>query len=134
MDQRQARKRLDAERARLDEIRTETQAYQPKNSPETEGAERSSADLHAADASADLFERERDESVLALVEHGETELDAAYARLEEGRYGLCEQCGGQIDEERLKAVPLTRYCREHQELHERRRGEPAPIRGMRRLA
>lgn len=37
-------------------------------------------------------------------------LEGALERLEEGRYGTCEECGEEIDEERLKVVPYAACC------------------------
>ena len=39
-----------------------------------------------------------------------TNIDEAIARLEAGIYGMCEGCGAEVDEERLKVVPLTPCC------------------------
>ena len=50
---------------------------------------------------------------LALRERYEQRLEQierALARLDGGQYGLCEQCGGQIEVERLEAVPYTTLC------------------------
>jgi RNA polymerase-binding transcription factor DksA len=33
--------------------------------------------------------------------------------MEEGEYGICQVCGREIADERLEAVPATRFCREH---------------------
>jgi RNA polymerase-binding transcription factor DksA len=38
------------------------------------------------------------------------DIEAALLRLEEGRYGRCEQCGTAIRLERLEVMPQTRYC------------------------
>lgn len=38
------------------------------------------------------------------------EVDAALARMSEGRYGLCEVCRGAVERERLLADPLTCVC------------------------
>lgn len=38
------------------------------------------------------------------------QMDAALGGLEQGTYGVCEVCGGDIDEERLKAVPFATTC------------------------
>ncbi|NOS36302.1 MAG: TraR/DksA family transcriptional regulator [Deltaproteobacteria bacterium] len=38
------------------------------------------------------------------------EIEEALKRLEEGRYGICVDCGGDIDEERLRVVPFTVSC------------------------
>ncbi len=34
----------------------------------------------------------------------------ALARIEEGTFGICEECGAEISEERLKARPVTTLC------------------------
>jgi RNA polymerase-binding transcription factor DksA len=38
------------------------------------------------------------------------EVLSALRRLDEGSYGQCENCGGPVGEERLRAVPYARYC------------------------
>jgi|SRR5215469_10327878 len=47
--------------------------------------------------------RDRDRKLLSKI-------DEALARLEDGSYGRCEECGGQIGIERLKARPVTTLC------------------------
>lgn len=50
----------------------------------------------------------------------------ALDRIENGAYGICEECGEEISEERLKARPVTTLCidcKTSQEEDERRRGE-----------
>ncbi|MBI5755300.1 MAG: TraR/DksA C4-type zinc finger protein [Nitrospirae bacterium] len=37
-------------------------------------------------------------------------IDHALAKLEEGTYGICDDCGNEINEQRLKAVPFAVYC------------------------
>ncbi|HET9962039.1 MAG TPA: TraR/DksA C4-type zinc finger protein [Nitrospiraceae bacterium] len=37
-------------------------------------------------------------------------LDIALRRLDEGTYGLCEDCQATISEQRLKALPFARRC------------------------
>jgi DnaK suppressor protein len=44
---------------------------------------------------------------------------AAQRRVDEGTYGLCEDCGDAIDERRLLVLPATRYCTACQAIHER---------------
>ena len=34
----------------------------------------------------------------------------ALARIEDGTFGICEECGEEISEERLKARPVTTLC------------------------
>lgn len=53
-----------------------------------------------------------------------TKIDEALGRIEDGSYGVCEECGGPIGVERLKARPVTTLCiqcKSEQEAQERRR-------------
>jgi DnaK suppressor protein len=53
-----------------------------------------------------------------------TKIDEALGRIDDGTYGVCEECGGPIGVERLKARPVTTLCIEcksSQEADERRR-------------
>ena len=47
------------------------------------------------------------------------EVRAALQRIERGEYGVCIDCGQQIGEKRLDAVPWTAYCLQDQEKHDR---------------
>ncbi len=38
------------------------------------------------------------------------DIDAALRRIEEGRYGRCEACGGPMGLQRIRAIPEARYC------------------------
>jgi phosphoserine phosphatase RsbU/P len=42
-----------------------------------------------------------------------SEVDAALARLEDGRFGICELCDEPVEAERLIADPLVRFCLSH---------------------
>lgn len=74
-----------------------------------------------------------DESVAALIAdlgHADMgrdlnelrELEAARSRLAEGRYGTCDDCGGEIGYERLKANPAAVRCIACQTRHEKTYG------------
>ena len=39
-----------------------------------------------------------------------SESEAALARIEEGRFGRCDGCGGAIGRQRLLALPAARLC------------------------
>lgn len=50
----------------------------------------------------------------------------ALDKVDEGSYGICEECGEGISEKRLKARPVVKMCincKEEQEKQERLRGE-----------
>ena len=53
-------------------------------------------------------------------------ISAAIARLDNGTFGICEECGEEIGVPRLKARPVTRlciHCKSKQEEDEHLRGE-----------
>ena len=52
-------------------------------------------------------------------------LDAALARMDEGSYGTCIDCGGEIEVERLRAAPAALRCIRCQRLHEKTYASPA---------
>lgn len=53
-----------------------------------------------------------------------TAMDEAMGRLEQGTFGVCEACGREIPEERLRVMPTARYCREDQKKQEGPAGLP----------
>ncbi|MBE3554502.1 MAG: TraR/DksA C4-type zinc finger protein [Thermicanus sp.] len=83
------------------------------NNPEQDH-ELSSLDNHPADTATELFEREKDLALFYQAESYLDEIDLALSRIEQGIYGLCEECGRPISEERLEVIPTARFCLEHQ--------------------
>ena len=58
-------------------------------------------------------ETEGDEVMESLGNAGLVEINriqAALARMENGTYGICGECGADISEKRLKAVPYAAKC------------------------
>jgi RNA polymerase-binding transcription factor DksA len=55
-------------------------------------------------------ERERDLALSAQARAAVDEIDIALAKLTEGTYGLCAQCGNPIPKERLRAIPHASLC------------------------
>ena len=55
-------------------------------------------------------ERGRDISILEMRNRMRQNIDEALIRLDEGAYGICSDCGVEISEKRLKAVPFARRC------------------------
>src|SRR5262249_22740138 len=67
--------------------------------------------LHMADLGTDNYERENTLNLLNREEKLLAEITAALERIEQGKFGQCEECGGQIlPRGRLKELPYTRYC------------------------
>jgi RNA polymerase-binding transcription factor DksA len=46
------------------------------------------------------------------------EITSALGRMDEGRYGFCEDCGSLIPNERLVAMPAARFCVRCQTRHD----------------
>lgn len=65
-------------------------------------------------ASANLTMLDREVSELR-------EVEAALERIREGTYGRCEECGCEIERERLEAYPTATRCIEDQTRYERNR-------------
>ena len=77
-------------------------------------------DVDWAETASDEAERDIIYAELCAEEGALAEVDAALDRLRRGAYGICEETGKIIPDERLRAVPWTRYTREAAERHERR--------------
>ena len=55
-------------------------------------------------------ERERDLALSAQARAAIDQIDAAIAKIHDGTYGRCENCGTAIPKERLKALPYAALC------------------------
>lgn len=75
-----------------------------------ESGELSSMPIHMADIGSDNFDQD---FTLSLMEHDEDRLEMieqALERIEEGKYGRCEECDAVIPKARLNALPFTLFC------------------------
>ena len=68
------------------------------------------SDNHPADMATATFDRELDYTLEENVERVLAQIDAALQRIDDGTYGVCENCGEQIPLERLEALPWTTLC------------------------
>jgi DnaK suppressor protein len=68
-------------------------------------------DEHDPDGATSGYERAKATAMLRHAEERAVELDQAAERLRAGTYGQCEQCGGEIGDERLAALIGTTRCR-----------------------
>lgn len=72
--------------------------------------DRSTYSLHMADHGTDAMEREKS---LLLAQRGGDYLDylnEALERVENGTFGVCRTCSGEIGRARLEAVPTATQC------------------------
>ena len=68
------------------------------------------ADMALQDAT-----EEQQISLMELKDGTREQIDEALLRLADGTYGICGDCGREISERRLKAVPFARRCIQCQE-------------------
>jgi len=66
--------------------------------------------LHMADIGSDNFEREQTLSFIQSDSNTLLLIDDALARIRDGTYGICENCGCSIPKVRLDVLPYTDSC------------------------
>lgn len=116
-----ARKRLEEERTRLEGVRD---GLLREEADADAGAELSNVDQHPGDLGSETFEHEKNLSLLEQVSDELLQIEAAFQRVEQGTYGICQACGRPIGAERLEALPATRFCVDDQAKAERALGLP----------
>lgn len=97
----------------LSEAKTEIAKYMKGETKQIVETALDDGDWSVVDLTEDI-------SLRQLTTHRENliKVDMALRKLEEGTYGICEECGEEITEERLKILPFAIYCRECQEKKE----------------
>lgn len=65
---------------------------------------------HPADIGTETYEMEKDLALEGNLRRQLEMTEAAIARLEQGTYGVCTNCGRKIDPERLEALPHASLC------------------------
>ena len=75
---------------------------------------------HMADVATDSYDREFSLGLASSERNFIYELDDALKRIEDGTFGICQDCKSLITKSRLKAVPHARNCVKCQEKREKR--------------
>ena len=103
------RQLLITERAKLaDEIKSI--AHDAATSPRDASGDLSAYTVHMADMAADTYERELSMNIVTSEQEILYQIDDALKRLDDGTFGLCQQCSQPIAMSRLKAVPYASMC------------------------
>jgi RNA polymerase-binding transcription factor DksA len=76
----------------------------------TAGGAPPNAPTHLADVGSDNYEQEFALHLLASEEETLVEVLDALRRLEQGTFGVCEECQAPIPKGRLQALPYARHC------------------------
>ena len=85
-----------------------------QDSQEVETGELTTHDDHMADIASDLTDREQAVVLRDNIRHIVDQIDHAIQKIELGTYGICDECGKDIPEERLEFEPYAAYCVEDQ--------------------
>jgi len=105
----QLRQLLITERAKLaSEIKAIAQ--ETSKSPREASGDLSAYTVHMADMAADTYERELSMNIVSSEQELLYQIDDALKRLDDGSYGVCQQCNQPIAMSRLKAVPYASMC------------------------
>lgn len=75
---------------------------------------------HMADVATDTYDREFSLGLASNERKLLYEVDDALKKIEDGTFGICEECKSLITKTRLKAVPYARLCVKCQEKTEKR--------------
>ena len=75
---------------------------------------------HMADVATDTYDREFSLGLASNERKLLYDLDDAIKRIEDGTFGICEECKSLITKTRLRAVPYARLCVKCQEKQEKK--------------
>ncbi|MDD4981035.1 MAG: TraR/DksA family transcriptional regulator [Candidatus Omnitrophica bacterium] len=103
----------------LDEIKHISEDTLKKSQKDAAG-DISGYTYHMADVASDTYDREFSLGLASNEREALYELDDALKRIEEGRFGICEECKTPVTKIRLKAVPYARLCLKCQEKREKK--------------
>ena len=85
-------------------------AEEASTSPRDASGDLSAYTVHMADMAADTFEREMSMNIVSSEQEILYQIDDALKRIDEGTFGICQQCNKPISMSRLKAVPYASMC------------------------
>lgn len=119
MNYESVREQLLSERSRLER---ELKVFEQELSSSLEEASGESPyGQHLAENASAALEREMDLTLEENLRDVLARIDRALAKLDEGTYGVCDRCKGEIGKERLEAAPYASLCMRCKRLEERRR-------------
>jgi RNA polymerase-binding transcription factor DksA len=124
MDTERARELLEAERRRLQGIIDNANEGDFGEAEQERSSDVLSYDEQPSDAAQTIFDREEELSIVGHAEAELREVEHAVRKLDEGTYGLDEESGEPIPDERLEAMPATRFTVRNQRIDEKRAGVP----------
>jgi len=102
---------------KMDEIKAILLKMKEETLQEINKSLKSGSDVTSGEPSGDIYDQassERDRELGLLLGDREREklrnIDEALLKIEEGEYGICEECEEEIPIGRLKVMPFAHYC------------------------
>jgi RNA polymerase-binding protein DksA len=67
-------------------------------------------DVEPDEGDSEVFEREKNAALIAVLERRLVDIDTALKSMEKGDYGICQRCSKPIEPERLEVKPDATMC------------------------
>lgn len=113
MDLQEARQSLEQMLRELDSATTTLE-----NEGAGDSSELSHVDQHPGDVASELQDADEQNALIENAAQQRAEVEAALARIEDGSYGSCVDCGQPIPDARLEVRPEAARCVADQEKYE----------------
>jgi RNA polymerase-binding transcription factor DksA len=91
--------------SRLDRLTAQEARQRLQHERDTRLTQLRAIDEAGPDGTEQLMSAQRD-----TIERVLKEIDAAFTRVQDGDYGICQGCSTPIPVERLEILPYTRFC------------------------
>ncbi len=104
------RQLIQAKLAELSQEFHEQELNSRSEAEQVSSEDRSAYSLHMADRGTDAMEREKNLLFAQRADDYIEYLQEALNRVEDGTFGVCRVCGGEIGRPRLEAVPTATQC------------------------
>ncbi len=101
---------LEVERAQIAEGINHIERDNLNRSQRDAAGDLSGYSFHMADMATDNFDREFSLDLASTEQAMLNRIDEALKKMNEGTYGICENCAKPISFKRLKAVPSAKLC------------------------
>ena len=101
---------LQAERSKIADDLSHIERDNLKQSQRDAAGDLSGYSFHMADVATDNFDREFSLDLASTEQVLLNRIDEALRKIEEGTYGICENCNKPISFKRLKAVAYAKLC------------------------
>lgn len=91
-------------RLKREQLEVEDELRRLRESMQTE------VDVEPDEGDAEIFEREKNAALIAVLERRAQDIAAALKSVDNGTYGTCARCGKAIEIERLEVKPDATLC------------------------